>query len=91
MATKRQPAILERDLGERYTISLSEFQNNLYLHLKDSLGKPQAKRVTLHMDAILKLNAVLPEFVKRAEDRKRKLQSEEREDSPAKRSKDGSQ
>jgi len=78
---------LEKDLGERYSLSLTEFQKNLYVHLKDKFGKGDGKRVSLHLDGLVQLSKVLPEFIQKAEGRKRALQTDE--DSPAKRARDG--
>lgn len=85
MSSKRQPPLLESELGDRYSISLTEFQNNIYAHIKDRFGKGDGKRVSLHLDGLLELNRVLPEFVQKAEKRKRTLQVQDGEDLPEKR------
>lgn len=85
MTARRQAPLLEKDLDNRYSLSLTEFKKNVYLHIKDSFGKPAARRVSLHLTAIQELNKVLPEFLRQAEESKRALSCEENEDIPAKR------
>jgi len=80
---------LARDLGDRYSVSLTEFQKNLYVHIKDKFGKGDGKRVTLHLDGLVELSKVIPELLQKAEGRKKTLQDEE--DPPTKRSRDGGQ
>jgi len=87
MTAKRQSPLLERDLGERYSVALTEFQKNLYVHIKDRFGKGDGKRVTLHSDGLVELSKVIPELLQKVEGRKKTLQ----DDPPAKRSRDGGQ
>lgn len=81
MSSRRLPSLFEKDFGERYTITLSEFNKNLYAHIKNANGRADAKRVSLPLSALREFEKILPEVLQSAESHKRSLEENEEEES----------
>lgn len=56
----------KKKLASRFEVRLSEYQGNIYTHIRDSripLGQKKAKSITLHADSVLELSRIIPEIV----------------------------
>lgn len=82
MSSRRLPSLLEKEFGEHYTITLSEFHNNVYAHIKNANGRGEGKRVSLHLSALQELGRILPEVLRVGETHKRTNQEHEGEETP---------
>ena len=50
-------------LSQRYLFTLKEYQEKLYLHLRDSHPAKKAKQISLHAEAVLDLAQKIPKIV----------------------------
>ena len=59
-----------KNLTSRYVVSLSEYMDNIYLHILDTRlttgdsDRRKMKRVTLHAEALFHLEELMPEIMK---------------------------
>lgn len=75
-----------KNLTSRYVVSMSEYLDNIYLHILDTrlpdgeVDKRKMKRVTLHAEALFHLEELMPEIMTKVREHEESKREEEDDD-----------